>query len=133
MQRNTERYSVKIIDSTVELSAKDKAKLVTGLDDCVSINDTIDDTADDALVIENPLGYVELEITNPKAENPVYSKYIIVTKDGEWYITGSESLIESYLDIAEIMSEVDEDYSIKIKKVESRNYKGKHFFKCYIL
>ena len=64
-----------------------------------------------------------------------YKKYIVVDKDGQKYVTGSESFITAFREIADDMAAEapDEDYDIEIFRKASVNYKGKSFITCALV
>lgn len=121
-------YSVKIVNASKELSAKER----------VALKDTTNATAlDEATqggkVLIEPDFYVELAVHNEKSEDKDYTKYIIVDKSGNKYVTGSESLITAFIDIVDEMAGSDEEYGIEVYRVPSKNYKGKEFLTCSIV
>ena len=123
-----EGYKVEIKECSKELSAKER----------IAIKDTSDaiklDTAcEDASVVITPGAYAVLAIHNEKSDNTDYNNYIIIDKNGEKYVTGSESLWNSFKNIYDEMLDADEEYSVKCYKLDSKNYKGKKFITCSIM
>lgn len=121
-------YSVKIVNASKELSAKER----------VALKDTtnatqLDEATQGGKVLIEPAFYVELAVHNEKSEDKDYSKYIIVDKSGNKYVTGSESLITAFIDIVDEMAGSDEEYGIEVYRVPSKNYKGKEFLTCSIV
>lgn len=123
-----EGYSVKIIESSKELTAKEKIKLK---DTSNAIR--IDEATQDSKLVIAPDYYVVLDVHNEKSDNIDYKNYIIVDKQGNKFVTGSESFWTSFADIFNEMSGEDEDYEIEIYRLESKNYKGKTFITCSII
>ena len=121
-------YSVKIRESSRELTAREKIRF-KDTSTAIAIDDA---TNDGALIIINPVAYVILDIHNEKADTPDYSKIIVVDDSGNSYITGSESFYRSFIDIFADM-QGEGEYSIEVRKIESKNYKGKGFIKCSIV
>ena len=122
-----EGYKVEIIESSKELSAKER----------ISLKDTtnaikLDEALAEGDVIITPVDYAILAIHNEKAEDKDYENYIIVDKSGTRYVTGSHSFWNSFLDIYVEMRDENEEYSILAYRVESKNYKGKYFLTCSI-
>ena len=122
-----EGYKVEIIESSKELSAKER----------ISLKDTtnaikLDEALAEGDVIITPVDYAILAIHNEKAEDKDYENYIIVDKSGTKYVTGSSSFWNSFIEIYEEMKDEDEEYSILAYRVESKNYKGKYFLTCSI-
>lgn len=126
-----EGYSVKIIESSIELSAKEKIAF-KNFDDCVQLDAAI--TGDDDKININPYGYVVVEVHNEKSDNKDYLKYIILDKDGTRYTTGSEPFYTTFRGIYDEMSLApDEEWSLEVYKRDSKNYKGKSFLTCTII
>lgn len=121
-------YSVEIKESSRELSAKER----------IALKDTSDATkldvaCDEGAVIIEPVAYAVLGIHNEKSDNKDYNNYVIIDKDGQKYVTGSESFWSSFMDIYNEMQGEDESWSIKAYKLDSKNYKGKKFLTCSII
>lgn len=125
MDRN---YSVVIDDSWKMLTAKER----------IAIKDTsgmekIDSITQDGPVIIKPIGWVVLNIHNDKAEpNKDYQNYVIVSDEG-LYVTGSESFWNSFRDIYDEMEGEDEEWSLKMYRLPSKNRQGKDFLTCSIV
>lgn len=126
-----EGYSVKIIESTMELSAKEKIA-IKNFDECVQLDAAIG--GDVEKVIINPYGYIVAEVHNEKSDKKDYTKYIVLDKNGTRYITGSSPFFTTFTDIwDEMQSDPDEEWSLVVYKRESKNYKGKSFLTCNIM
>lgn len=84
--------------------------------------------------IENISGYVKVQIHNEQAkgEDKDYAKYIILTDDGESYSTGSESFMNTFINIFENM-EGEDDWGIKVLRKPSKNFSGKYFLTCAVI
>lgn len=123
-----EGYSVKIVESSKELTAKEKLKFK---DTSNAIR--IDEATQDSKLVIAPDYYVVLDVHNEKSDNKDYKNYIIVDKQGNKFVTGSESFWTSFRDIFVEMSGEDEEYEIEIYRLESKNYKGKSFITCSIV
>lgn len=121
-------YSVKVVESSRELSAKEKV-LFKDTTNCTKLDEA---TKEDAVIIE-PEMYVVLEIHNEKSDNKDYENYVIVDKNGERFITGSKSFWDSFSDIFADMAEVEESYQIKAYRRPSKNYVGRDFLTCSII
>lgn len=126
-------YSVTINESSRELTAREKIAF-KDFTNAISI--------DSELVGENdslqfsPAGYVILGVHNEHSKNDKdYKKYLFIAKDGNKYVSGSESLFNSFIEIFNQMKEdaPDEDYYIEVYKRPSKNYSGKHFITCSIV
>lgn len=78
--------------------------------------------------------YATINIHNEKSDNKDYINFIVVAKDGTKYVTGSQSFISAFKDIASELSEAGEtDMTIEVYRKESKNYKGKDFITCSIV
>lgn len=120
-------YSVEIKETSRELKPKQR----------IAIKDTSDaiklDTACDEAIIIEPVDYAILSIHNEKSDNKDYEIYVIIDNNGDKYITGSASFWSSFMDIYNEMQGEDEAWSIKVYKLDSKNYKGKKFITCSII
>ena len=77
--------------------------------------------------------YAVLDIHNEKSDNKDYVNFIVVDKNGEKYVTGSQSFITSFTDIVGEMTDAGEtEIVIEVYRKESKNYKGKDFITCSI-
>lgn len=122
-------YTVEIANASKELTGKEKV-WVKDITDAIKL--------DTAVTPENPVNIypdytVTLDVHNENAENKDYKIFVIVDKDGNKYITSSESFMSSYEDIEADMSGEDEEWGVKVYKVESKNFKGRHFITCTII
>lgn len=122
-------YEARIIDASMELSAKDRIKMkditaMTPLDQAVT---------DETGIVIAPIGYAIVSVHNEKSDNKDYEKYVIVTQD-ELYVTGSQPFFSTFKGIWDEMNGVqDEMWELRIYKLESKNYKGKSFLTCTIM
>lgn len=123
-------YEVKIKESSVELTAKERIK-VKDLSNAVKL----DSACEEGSVMITPDYFVILDIHNEKSDNKDYTNLMIADKSGQKFATGSPSFIDSFMDIWEEMQESapDEDFSIEVYKLDSKNYKGKKFLTCSIM
>lgn len=123
-----EGYKVEIRKVSKQITAKER----------VMLKDTTNAIALDELTqkgkfIIDPEFYAILNVTNPKSEDKEYVKYIIVDKAGIKYVTGSESFFTAFVDIMDEMAGTDEEFSIEVYRMPSKNYKGKEFITCSIV
>lgn len=121
-------YSVKIVNASKELSARDRVA-VKDTTNAIALDDA---TKDSPLVIAIDY-YVELAVHNEKSEDKDYKKYVVVDKSGNKFVTGSESFFTAMLEIMEEMAESGEDFEIQVYRMPSKNYKGKEFLTCSIV
>ena len=121
-------YSVEIKERSKELSAKERIML-KDTSDAVKLDLACDE---EALII-TPVSFAVLGIHNEKSDNKDYENYILQDENGEKYVTGSPSFWASFMDIYNEMKEETEKWSIKVYKLDSKNYKGKQFLTCSII
>lgn len=121
-------YSVKIVNASKELSARDRVA-VKDTTNAIALDDA---TKDSPLVIAIDY-YVELAVHNEKSEDKDYKKYVVVDKSGNKFVTGSESFFAAMLEIMDEMAESGEDFEIQVYRLPSKNYKGKEFLTCSIV
>ena len=121
-------YSASVSFASKELTARER----------IAITDTTNAAALDELTKDNtnvhivPDYYAILDIHNEKSEDKNYKKYVIVDKAGNKYVTGSESFMNAFLEIFNEMQGENEEYSIEVYRMPSKNYKGKEFLTCSI-
>ena len=121
-------FEAKIREASKELTAKERVKF-KDTTNAVQLDDATKDTS---LVIA-PDFYVILDIHNERSEDKDYVKYIVVDKNGNKFVTGSESFFTAFKSIFEEMGGTDEDYEIEVYRLPSKNYKGKEFLTCSIV
>lgn len=127
----TKSFEVKIIETSMELTHKDKVMLK---DTSRAIK--LDEVCDNGNEIQlKPVGYARLSVHNEKADNPDYEQILVIDESGEKYITGSSSFLRSFSDIWDEMvndADEEEEWALVIYKKDSKNYKGKQFLTCSI-
>ena len=121
-------YNVTISSASRQLSARER----------IAIKDfsnaiPLDEATKDGKLVINPVGYAVLDVHNEKSDNKDYKKYVVIDAAGTKYVTGSENFFDSFMEIMEEMSGEDEEFSIEVYQMESKNYKGKSFITCSIL
>lgn len=127
MAKETNRtYSVNITYCSKELSKYDKVKFKD-----TSFCTRLDEATKDGDVVIDYDFHLVLDVHNEKAKDDKdYTQYVIVAKDGSAYLTGSKNIYNSLMDIKEEMG--DDDFSIIVTRLESKNYKGKQFLSCHL-
>lgn len=123
-----EGYKVTIIETSKELTARER----------LMVKDTTNAGSLDELTQTSPLviavdSYAVLEVHNEHSDNKDYTKYLIIDKNGNKYVTGSESFWTSFKEIYDEMKDTGEEYEIEIYRMESKNYKGKSFITCSVV
>lgn len=124
-------YSVTIKESSRELSARERIKMkdfsnATQLDAACDV---------DERVVITPVAWTLLSVHNEHAKdgNTEYTKFIVIDKNDNKYVTGSATFQRSFMEIWTEMKEVDEEFEIEVFKLPSKNYKGKSFLTCSML
>ena len=123
-----EGYSVSIAEVSKELTAKERIK-IKDTTEAIKLDEATQATE---VVIELDF-YAILNIHNEKSDNKDYKNYVLVDKNGNKYVTGSESFFTSFIAIYEEMKNEEEAWCVKAYRVPSKNYKGKDFLTCAIM
>lgn len=121
-------YNVTISSTSRELSARERIA-IKDFSNAIALDEA---TKDGKLVI-TPVDYAVLDVHNEKSDNKDYKKFVVIDAAGTKYVTGSENFFDSFMEIMEEMSGEDEEFSIEVYQMESKNYKGKSFITCSIL
>lgn len=136
---SNKEYEVTITGSSLEKIRGTERLRYTNFAGMVQLDDIIsDDGIKTALDIT---GYVECHVHNDKSDTPEYDKLVLIAKDGELYLTGSDSFKRGFIEIFEALTDdFDDDgispqdrvYPILAFKAPSKNIKGKTFLCCAI-
>ena len=122
-------YKATVEAASWEMSAREKLRY-TDFTDVIQIDEATQ--AGDIIIDVDK--WVVVMVHNEKSDTIGYKKYVIIDKEGQVYVTGSESFWRSFIEIYEVMSDEEEKvYSIKAYRRESKNYKGKDFLTCRII
>ena len=122
-------YSVKVVECTKDLTAKERVK-IKDTTNAIKLDNA---TQDGSIVIAYSYHAV-LEIHNEKLDDPDYKQYVVVDTAGNKYVTGSESFFTAMTEIVDEMSAAGEtDYELEVYRMDSKNYKGKQFITCSIV
>lgn len=121
-------YEVKIVETSKELSAKER----------IQLKDTTDaiklDKATQVDDVEIDVDYYgELAIHNDKSDDKDYSNYIVVDKSGTRYVTGSPSFWSAFRNIFDEMATESEPWKLKVYRMPSKNREGKDFITCSLI
>lgn len=122
-----ENYKATIIESSRELTAKERVAIKT-----FANAQPLDDSEMNGAVIE-PKDWAVVSVHNEKSDNVDYEKYLIIGSDGNRYVTGSKPFWTSFREIWDEMAVAEESWGIVVRRVESKNYKGKEFITCEII
>ena len=131
MAKNTETaksYSAEIIRSNKELSAKERL-IMKDTTACTQLDEAVQLGGDKLMITPDTVALISVHNEKSKDKKD-YEKLVIVDKNGERYVTGSDSFTRTFFDIADEMGE--EEYSILVFKKESKNYAGKGFLTCTV-
>lgn len=123
-----EGYATRIIEASKELSKKETVML-KDTSDCIKLDEALKDGA----ITFKPEYYAVVEVHNEKSDNKDYHVYVIADDLGNKYVTGSESFFTSFKDIYNEMYGSDEDWMLKVYKLDSKNYNGRQFITCSII
>lgn len=122
-------YKAMVEDASWTMTAREKLRY-TDLTDAIQL----DEATQSGDVIIDVDKWAVINVHNEKSDNVDYMKYVIIDKDEQVFVTGSESFWKSFVQIYEVMSDEGETtYSIKVYRRESKNYKGKDFITCRII
>lgn len=124
------KYNITINECSRDLTAVERIKL-KDLTDATNINSVVENEG--TLIIDVAF-YATVSIHNDYSDDKDYEHFVIVDTDGAKYYTGSQSFIESFMNIAaELATEGITEYQIKCYGVESKNYKGRSFLTCSLI
>lgn len=122
-------YSVKVVECTKDLTAKERVK-IKDTTNAIKLDEA---TQGGAIVIAYDYHAV-LEIHNEKLDDPDYRQCVVVDTAGNKYVTGSESFFTAMTEIVDEMVAAGEtDYELEVYRMDSKNYKGKQFITCSIV
>lgn len=123
-------YKAKVVKSTKEISVREKIRL-KNFSDFIQLDEA---TELEPVLID--IDYVAtVHVENDKSDNPEYDKQVYIDKNGQCYVSGSETLFRQFEDIYDEMSEegLEDEITIKVYKSPSKNYKGKSFLTCNLV
>lgn len=125
----TANYSVEIVSCTKEnLTGKERIQL-KDMSDTVKLDRA---TRDSEILIDVDF-YAVANIHNESSDDKDYQTYIIVSKDGTRYTTGSNTFWSAFLNIFNEMVDTDEEWKLKVYQLPSKNREGKSFITCSIV
>lgn len=128
MSKENTSYKVTIIEeSETPLTNKERVMLMTGAE-----TTALEDVCVNKTVIK-PVKHAILHVINSTSEDGEYNTLIIFDESGDLISTGSSSFIESYKTIVDTMSDSEEEWGIRAIQKESKNYKGKFFYKATLV
>lgn len=130
-----EKYTVKVLEKQGTVTTKDIIK-AKDISNTIALDRAVDDN--NMLDIGKVIGYVKVEIFNPKShDEKIYRKLVLIceNEDGEknYYSTGSESFESAFIMLWDEVQDLDEWWSVQVFKKPSKNYSGKGFLTCTLL
>ena len=132
-------YEVTITGSSLEKIRGTERLRYTNFAGMVQLDDIIYDEGEKTAL--DITGYVECHVHNDKSDTPEYDKLVLIAKDGELYLTGSDSFKRGFIEIFEALTDdfvedgiapQDRVYPILAFKAPSKNIKGKTFLCCAV-
>ena len=124
-----EGYEVKVKECSKNLTGKERVA-IKDISNAVKLDSVVTPNASIEII---PDFTATLDVHNENAENKDYTIFVIVAKDGTKYITSSRSFITSFKGIEEEMMNEEDEWGIEVYKIESKNFKGRHFLTCSII
>ena len=126
-----EGFVAKIRESSKELSAKERVA-IKDTSNAASIDEI---TANEGKLVIDYAWHCIIDIHNEHSDNKDYVKCVVVDKNGNKFVTGSESFRNALVEIVAEMTDAGEADNITIEcyRKESKNYKGKTFITCSII
>lgn len=122
-------YEVKIRETSKELTPRERI-MVKDFSNATQL----DEACAEGSFIITPDAYAILDVHNERSkEDKDYTKYLVLDKAGNKFITGSNSFFKSLMEIWEEMGATGEEFSVEVYRVPSKNYKGKSFLTCSIV
>ena len=121
-------YAVSFVESTKELTSRQIASMIN-FSDMIQLNDA---TKEAPVLIDVDYCCI-FDVHNDKSDNKDYRKYIYVDRDGQKYITGSESLYKEYINICKVLEGAGETapWTMKVLRSPSSNNQG-DFLTCVL-
>lgn len=132
-------YEVTITGSSLEKIRGTERLRYTNFAGMVQLDDILSD--DGVKTAFDITGYVECHVHNDKSDTPEYDKLVLIAKDGELYLTGSDSFKRGFIEIYEALTDdfvedgiapQDRVYPILAFRAPSKNIKGKTFLCCAV-
>lgn len=125
-----EGYSTVIRECSKELTAKQRIQL-KDTTDTIKLDAATQETEEGVMI--DPEFFAILDVHNEKSDNKDYTVYVIVDKDGQRYVTGSESFWSSFMEIYNEMKNETEPWAIKVYRMPSKKREGKDFITCSVI
>lgn len=120
-------YSAKIVESSKELSAKER---IMAKESASALK--LDNVINDEAIRIKVAFWAVIHVESDKSESGEYEKYIVVDSDGVKYCTSSKSFWNKFINMWMELGDESYDTTFVIFKKPSRNYNGKSFITCTI-
>ena len=117
-----------IVETSRELTARERLKF---LDSAKATK--LDEATEAGAFTLSPADYAIVERSDDSEDGETYNMIVILATDGEFYTSGSSSLIESFLTIFNTMKDEGEPYEIMVERKESKKRPGKYYLTCSIV
>lgn len=127
-------YSAEIVEASRELTARERV-MFKDTQNAISMNDFAEQAKAEGgkAIIENIEDYVRIRVHNDKSEDKEYDNFIIITLNGDKYVTGSQAFWNSFKNIYDEMHDQLETWSIQLNLIPSKNFKGKNVLTCSLI
>lgn len=121
-------YKSTVVESSRELTFKERVKL-GNLSDAIVLG-----TAAEVEPVTIDVDcWVIVHIENDKSDDKEYDNFVIISKDGTMYYTGSESFWTSFTPIWEAACDhPEEQWQLVVNARPSKNRQGKTYLDCTI-
>lgn len=120
-------FTVTIKESSKQLTAKERVQIKA-----TNGATRIDKATEEGHVYIDVDYYAILNVHNENSDNEDYDQLLIVAKDGERYVTGSESFTDAFLDIMGDMADEAEAWELDVFRMPSSKRDGKYFLTCSV-
>ena len=133
-KNTTSNYSATIVETSRELTAKERV-MYKDTKNATSLLEMAEEAlgAGAKAIINNVTDYIVIDVHNEKSDDVDYKNYLILDREGNKYVTGSQSFWNSFMDIYNEMANETEPWGIELTLLESKNYKGKHILTCSLI
>ena len=123
-------YSVKLKYASRELTPRERI-MVKDTANAIKLDSACNEIGGINITVDY---YAVLEIHNEKSKDRKdYENYLIMSKNGDKYVTGSPSFWNAFTQIADEMEGETDEWAINVYKLDSKNYKDKQFLTCSLI
>lgn len=131
---NESNFSATITEASRELTARERV-MFKDTQNATSINEVAENAskAGEKAIIENVKDYAILMVHNDKSDDKDYQNFVIITESGDKFVTGSESFWNAFKAIWDEMHGEEEEWSVQINLIPSKNYAGRNVLTCSLI